>query len=360
MRVSIVTLLLLCATARAEEPTPEVGEVDGKLDVVPFALPAYQPETSWLLGGAAALVYQPPEHSGRRESQLLLAGAASLRKQFSIILSSDVYALEDRMHLGGTLSAARFPDVFFGMGNATSASAKEPYTPTYYEFELSPKWRVLPALYVGPSGRIQVARIAGQPPGGLLDRGEVPGEHGGTTVQLGASVLWDTRDSTLYPRSGALVRAQVRVALPALGSDAAFDLVRLDGRGYLTMPYAPHVVAVHALIELRGGEPPFYDTGKLGSSEMMRGYFEGRFRDRQHLALQAEYRSPLFWRVGGVAFASVGSVGRRLDAEMLSALKPAAGVGLRVAPVADVPVNIRLDVAYGSDLSFYLNVGEAF
>jgi outer membrane protein assembly factor BamA len=120
------------------------------------------------------------------------------------------------------------------------------------------------------------------------------------------------------------------------------------------------VLALHALLELRSGEPPFYDTGKLGSSEMMRGYFEGRYRDRQHLALQAEYRSPLFWRMGGVVFASAGNVGRRLDSAMLSGLKPAAGVGLRVAPMADVPVNIRLDVAYGSDMSFYLNVGEAF
>lgn len=126
------------------------------------------------------------------------------------------------------------------------------------------------------------------------------------------------------------------------------------------MPYAQHVVAVHALIELRSREPSFYDTGKLGSGEMMRGYLEGRFRDRQHLALQAEYRAPLFWRVGGVAFASVGNVGRSLNAELLSAPKPAAGAGLRVAPVKDAPVNIRLDVAYGSDLSFSLNVGEAF
>ncbi|WP_224242514.1 BamA/TamA family outer membrane protein [Hyalangium gracile] len=360
MRGTLVTLLLLCATAGAQEPPLTVEASEGSLSVVPFALPAYQPETSWLLGGAAALVYQPPESSGRRESQLLLAGAASLRKQFSLILSSDVYALEDRLHLGGTLSAARFPDLFFGMGGATSASAEEPYTPTYHEVELSPKWRVLPSLYVGPSGRLYVAEIDNPAPGGMLDQGDVPGARGGTTVQLGVSALWDTRDSTLYPRSGALVRAQARMALPALGSTAAYNLLRIDGRGYLTMPYAPHVLAVHALIELRGGEPLFYDTGKLGSAEMMRGYYEGRFRDRQHLALQAEYRAPLFWRVGGVVFGSVGNVGRSLDEELLSDLKPGAGVGLRVAPVADVPVNIRLDVAYGSQLSFYLNVGEAF
>lgn len=360
MNRSIVVLLLWCVTAGAEEPAAADARVDGALDVVPFALPAYQPETSWLLGGAAALVYQPPKDSGRRESQLLLAGAASLRKQFTLSLSSDVYAWEDRLHLGGTLSAARFPDQFFGVGSDTRASEKEPYSPTYYELELSPKWRVLPALYVGPSGRLQIARVARQLPGGLLDRGEVTGERGGTTVQLGVSAFWDTRDSTLYPRSGALIRAQARMARRALGSTTEFNLLRIDGRSYWTMPYAQHVLALQALLELRGGEPPFYDTGKLGSGEMMRGYYEGRFRDRQHLALQAEYRTPLFWRVGSVVFASVGNVGRNLDSAMLSGLKPAAGAGLRLAPMKDVPVNLRLDVAYGSDLFFYLNLGEAF
>ncbi len=360
MRAMFVALLLGGAVAWAGGPAPEAEQEDGGFQVVPFALPAYQPETSWLLGGAAALVYQPPSGSGRRESQVLLAGAASLRKQFSLLLSADAYLLEDRLHLGGTLSAARFPDFFFGMGNATSLSAKEPYTPAYYEIELSPKWRILPALYVGPSGRLHIARLSSVSPGGLLDRGEVPGARGGTTVQLGASVNWDTRDSTLYPRAGALIRAQWRVAWPALGSDSAFHFLRVDSRGYWTVPSTRHVLALHALLELRSGEPPFYDTGKLGSGEMMRGYFEGRFRDRQHVALQAEYRVPLFWRLGGVVFASAGTVGSELDAAMLRTLKPGAGAGLRVAPLADVPLNIRLDVAYGSELSFYLNVGEAF
>ncbi|WP_239014245.1 hypothetical protein [Archangium violaceum] len=44
----------------------------------------------------------------------------------------------------------------------------------------------------------------------------------------------------------------------------------------------------------------------------------------------------------------------------LRRVKPAGGLGLRFAPREDAPVNIRLDVAYGSEPGFYLNVGEAF
>ncbi|PTL84370.1 BamA/TamA family outer membrane protein [Vitiosangium sp. GDMCC 1.1324] len=348
--------VLLGGAASGEEAV----STQGQLNVVPFLLPAYQPETGWMLGSAAALVHQPPPGSKLKESQVLLAAVASLKGQFSLLLQPDWYVLEDRLHFGGTVSVARFPDSFFGVGNATRAQDEEPYTPIYLELELSPKWNLGGGFYLGPSFRLQHARIVEVEPGGLLETGGSPGASGGTTVQLGVSALWDTRDSALYPRKGSLVRGFLRIAQPALGSQYDSDVLRLDGRHYLTLPWAGHVLALQGLVELRRGEPPFYDTGKLGGGEIMRGYYEGRFRDRQHLALQAEYRAPLFWRLGAVAFASVGTVARSLDDLRLTSLKPAGGAGLRLAPLPDVPVNIRLDVAYGTDVQFYLNIGEAF
>ncbi|XXF78745.1 BamA/TamA family outer membrane protein [Myxococcaceae bacterium GXIMD 01537] len=351
-RLTLLALGLLCAPALAQEES-------GTFSVVPFALPAYQPETSFLLGGAASLVYQPPKDSGRRESQVLLAGAASVRGQFTLLLQPDVYFLEDRLNLTATASAARFPDQFFGMGASTRAEDKEAYTPIYFEGELSPKWRVAPRLYVGPTLRYQHARIATLDEAGAL-RFET-GATGGTTLQFGVTALYDSRDNTLNPTEGLLARLNVRRASADWGSDYTFDVLRLDARRYFLLPWGTrHVFAVQGLVELRQGEPPFYDTGRLGGMELSRGYLEGRYRERQHLAAQAEYRAPLFWRFGGVAFASVATVARDVDALDAAPLRPAGGVGLRFAPLDDVPVNLRLDVAYGSEASFYLNVGEAF
>lgn len=339
--------------------TPAHAEERGRFSLVPFVLPAYQPETSFLLGGAASLVYQPPNESGRRESQVLLAGAASVRGQFTLLLQPDVYFLDDRLNLTATASAARFPDRFFGIGAHTRAEDAEPYTPVYFEVELSPKWRVAPRLYVGPTLRLQSARISDVAEGGAIR--SVMGAAGGTTLQLGLTALYDSRDNTLNPMTGFLARVNLRSASADWGSDYTFDVLRLDARRYITLPWAErHVLAMQGLVELRRGEPPFYDTGRLGGMEMSRGHLEGRFRERQHLAAQVEYRAPLFWRLGGVVFASAATVARSLDEIEAEAIKPAGGLGLRLAPLDDAPVNIRLDVAYGSELSFYLNVGEAF
>ncbi|QRO00054.1 BamA/TamA family outer membrane protein [Archangium violaceum] len=345
------TLGIVLATAPQEER--------GQFSVVPFVLPAYQPETSFLLGGAASFVYQPPVASGRRESQVLLSAAASVRGQFTLLLQPDVYFLDDRLNLTATASVARFPDRFFGMGANTRAEDVEEFTPIFLELELSPKWRVAPRLYLGPTLRHQYVRITQMEEDGALRT--MTGAHGGGTLQLGLMALYDSRDNTLNPTTGFLMRLNLRRASADWGSDYTFDLLRLDARRYITLPWGQrHVLAMQGLVELRRGEPPFYDTGRLGGMELGRGYLEGRFRERQHLAAQVEYRAPLFWRLGAVAFASAATVARSLGGPETWELKPAGGVGLRLAPLADVPVNIRLDVAYGTELGFYLNVGEAF
>ncbi len=336
-------------------------DADGGWSLVPFVLPAYQPETRFLIGGAAILGHQPSPGSGLRESQVTFAGAASVRGQFTALISPDVFVLRDRMHLGGMLSGARFPDTFYGVGADTARDGSEPYTANLFELELSPRWRVVDALYVGPSLRVQAVELAEVAGGGLLDSGTIAGSDGGQTLQLGVSAFWDTRSSTLYPTSGGIVRLNLRRAFSALGADYSFDMLRLDARRYITLPWhRRHVLALQGVVELRSGAPPFYDLGRLGGAEIMRGYYEGRHRERQLYAVQAEYRAHLFWRAGLVLFASLGGVAHDVGGSSFDHPRVAAGAGLRVAPFADVPVNFRLDVAYGDQMALYFNVGEAF
>jgi hypothetical protein len=358
-RVLILAATLLCAAA-APAAEPPLASAQGKRHLVPFAAPAYQPETGPLIGGAGILAYQPPRGAGLKESQVLLAAAASLKGQFSLLLQPDVYLWSDRVNVGATASIARWPDLFFGIGSLARAQDEEPYTPVFTELELSPRYRLAPGLYLGPSVRAHHARMLETNRGGSLERGDVLGARGGTLVQVGLSGFLDTRDSTLYPSRGGLVRLTARRATSALGSRFTYETLEADVRHYVPLPWEGHVLAAQALLEVRTGAPPFYDLGRLGGAELMRGHYEGRFRDRQYAAAQLEYRLPLFWRVGAVLFGAAGEVAHTLDALRLSRLELAGGGGLRLAPLADVPLNIRLDAAYGSELAFYFNVGEAF
>jgi hypothetical protein len=339
---------------KSKEPDNKQG-----LSLVPLVVPAYQRETSGLVGGAAILVYQHPKAANRRDSQVTLAATASLKKQFSVLLLPDLFLLGDALHISGTGSASHFPDTYYGVGNNTRKADAEPYTANFYEGEVSPKLRLFRGMYAGPTVRMQWTELAEVRPGGLLDRQTTVGYGGGHTNQVGLSAFHDSRDETLYPRRGHIVKTVLRFARHELASDYDFTVFRLDARQYFST-YGRHVLAFQAVVELRAGSPPFYELSRMGGYEIMRGYFEGRFRGRDYAAGQAEYRFPLFWRVGAVAFASAGRVAQSLEQVNIKGIRGAGGAGIRLAPFADVPVNLRLDVAYGNEPSVYLNVGEAF
>jgi len=364
--------LLATTAARGEDvpaPGPKAVEAPASppsdptgLGFAPFAAVGYADETGLLFGAAAIAFYHHPEAARRRDSQVLLAGAVSLREQFTAVLGPDLYLAEDRVHLAASVSAARFPDRFFGIESRERLRREEPYTPVYVETEVSPKLRLSARhyMYLGPALRFQHASIVERQPGGLIDAAAVPGARGGSTFQVGFRGFWDARDSTLYPTRGALVDVSWLGASRAAGSDYTFSRARLDARAYVPSFWSRHVLALEGLVEGRVGEAPFYDLGKLGGSRLLRGHFDGKHRDRQLAAAQIEYRFPVVWRFGAVAFASAGTVASTL-ADLASAkVYASAGGGVRFAPSAKAPVNVRLDVAYGDEPRFYLDVGEAF
>ena len=56
------------------------------------------------------------------------------------------------------------------------------------------------------------------------------------------------------------------------------------------------------------GDVPVRSMANMGSGSIMRGYYEGRYTDKNMLAFQAEMRQHLIRRLGMVAFAGVGRV----------------------------------------------------
>ena len=100
---------------------------------------------------------------------------------------------------------------------------------------------------------------------------------------------------------------------------------------------------------------------QLGGEELLRGYYGGRYRERNLLAVQAEYRAHVWWRFGAVGFVSAGRVSHDLSDMDFSGFKPAVGLGLRFLLAPDEGLNLRADFGFGKESSgFYLGLGEVF
>ena len=88
----------------------------------------------------------------------------------------------------------------------------------------------------------------------------------------------------------------------------------------------------------------------LGSDERMRGYYQGRYRDKNVVSGQLEYRRQLTWRHGIVAWAGAGTMG-----PSLSSLNNGRWLRLRRALAYRFEfkprVNVRLDYGIGNGSS---------
>jgi hypothetical protein len=112
------------------------------------------------------------------------------------------------------------------------------------------------------------------------------------------------------------------------------------------------------------GDVPYYNlpaTFQDISGWAGRGYSTNRFRGKQELYGEVEYRFDITPHgfFGGTVFATAQSFTE--PDNKFKVIRPAAGVGMRLKFNRNSDTNICLDFAYGADgLNFYINLGEFF
>jgi len=177
------------------------------------------------------------------------------------------------------------------------------------------------------------------------------------------ALRYDTSDSQIHPTRGLRFILQGEAAARFLGSSgASFTRFTLDLRKYFRLFGEKDVLAVRALAQAVGGESiPVFDHASLGGGNIMtalRGYPLNRFLDKGKLLVNAEYRFPLFWRLGANVFCDTGTVFPSLGAIDLRELRADAGLGLRFTMPDFV---VRVDVAWSSEgTGLYFNFGHIF
>ena len=191
---------------------------------------------------------------------------------------------------------------------------------------------------------------------------EVVDSDDGRIIGAGLLVTRDTRNNAVYPSAGSYHQLRVTLYDGLFQSNYGFGSYSLDLRTYMA-PVQRHVLAIRAVGQSTSGTASFDVLPQLGGDALLRGYFQGRFRDRHLLAGQLEYRAPVWWRLGVVGFVSGGQVASAFDGFTWGGFKASAGGGLRFLLDPQSGLNIRADYGWAFDIGtggFYLNVGEAF
>jgi hypothetical protein len=321
----------------------------------------YTPETRVGVGGGGGYFFRNPCSCDESRPSTVLGNIIyTQNKQLVLAVQPDIYWRDEKYYLRSELSYQEFPDKFYGIGNRTSADLEENFTPREIRLKLSLQVRLLRGLSAGPLYEYFDGTLEEVETGGLLDQGTIPGSGGARASGAGLLVSWDTRDNLYLPSRGGHYQLSAAWFGSPLGSRYDFRRFVADLRQYITV-WSTHVLAFQVYVRSTNGRVPFQHLSKLGGSLLMRGYYEGRYRDHDLIVIQSEIRLPLWWRFGMTGFAGLGEVASKMSLFQTSQMNISAGFGLRYMLIPEEKMNLRFDLGFGKDTSgFYVTITEAF
>jgi outer membrane protein assembly factor BamA len=180
-----------------------------------------------------------------------------------------------------------------------------------------------------------------------------------------ANILRDNRKNSVNPRNGFYYNVIFRANDKAFGSTYSWNSLYIDSRRYYSFSVKRHkILAVRALYWGTYGNVPYLNlpaTFQDLNGHAGRGYSTNRFRGKQMLFAEAEYRFDVSDRgfFGATLFVNAQSLTE--PSERFETIAPAAGIGLRLKFNRRSDTNIALDFAYGRDgFGFNMSLGEYF
>jgi hypothetical protein len=326
---------------------------------------AYAPETSWEIGLSSLYVYHARNDTSNRLSEVNGFTFITLENQYGLWFDHALYTDQNKWFFLGRIRIQSFPLRFHGIGMDTP---KE-YLSLVDANQIIIKERVLREirknLYAGLEIDYQrISRVS------FIDSPEAPsyelplGNEGSRNIGLGVGLVYDDRHNVLNVRDGNFMELAYLNYRPAW-STFEFNTIILDTR--LFRPIGKqNVLAWQLLGQFTSGDVPFNQLALMGGESIMRGYYLGRFRDKNQLATQLEYRIlplPLGFtdRLGAAVFAGAATVFPDFSNASIHQAVWSAGGGLRFLLFPKKDIYTRFDVAFTQEGSgFYLFIGEAF
>jgi outer membrane translocation and assembly module TamA len=355
--VFFVAMLLSCSSVFAQKDSLPVHK--NKLSAFPVAY--YSPETKLAVGTLAAYTfYNKNDSTQKYPSQIQFGAAYTFNKQLLFYIPFRIYTRRSSFTFYGEAGYYKYSYYFYGIGNKQPDDYKELYKVNYPRIKVNALKKVSKTFYAGLRYGLEDYNIIGVDSAQQLVKGKITGSHGGFVSGIGPAINFDTRDNIFSPSRGFFVDAGALFYTTALGSNFNFNRYTFDGSVYFACKNK-NVWAFNLFADfVNGSTIPFSQLALLGGNKKMRGYYEGRYRDKNLLALAAEYRLHVYKRFGAVVFANAGAVNNE-TIKLTDYIRTTGGAGVRYALNKSEKLNIRLDYGIGKKTSgFYFTIGEAF
>ena len=323
--------------------------------------PFYNPDLKFGIGFSAAGLYKVDDSDEAKISTLTINGYGSSNASFGVVIDNKMLFNGDRQRFFVLSELSSTRESYYGTGYDQVTDDNNKTLFTLEEVSVQPRYYQLVAdhLYVGAGldFSMQSAKSISTddhpvftPEDELINR-----RSSGAT----AHINYDSRDFINNPYRGTLLELDFAMYRKALGSQNDFETYGVNFSHYHSLATLPGVLAFQAKAHLSSGDVPWTMMARMGGASNLRGYLNSRYRARNMMLSQVEYRMPLAGRHGMVFWTGAGTVANRAGDLSVSQLLPTVGVGYRFE--VKQRTNLRLDYGIGrGDSGFYFNVNEAF
>ena len=320
--------------------------------------PHYASDTKFGLGLVAAGLYRTdPNDSILPPSNVSLYGDVSSVGFYMLGVRGNHIAPKGRYRIDYHLYFYSFPSDFWGIGYemGDNDANKSDMKRWQAQAEVSFLFRVADNFYIGPMASYDYVI------GKHIERSELLQGMDQHTWNVGAgvSLVYDNRDNLTNPHRGIFLNINQMFRPEFMGNDYAFSTTAFRFDAYQRLGKGT-VLAEDIRANFNFGNPSWGMMAELGGTHSMRGYYEGRYRDKHSLEATVELRQHVWKRNGIVVWVGAGTIFPKFSALRSKQILPNAGVGYRWEFKKNV--NVRLDYGFGKSgqSGFLFNINEAF
>ncbi|TAN00752.1 MAG: hypothetical protein EPN39_03700 [Chitinophagaceae bacterium] len=304
-------------------------------------------------------------------STILTSITYSQYKQIILPLQANIWTLHNKYNISTDWRYLNYPSYTYGLGGRSKLSNVDSIDYSYVRFYQTVSRYIAPNLYAGIGFDYDYLWniVETNPTAGKKTTFE---RYGYTPTEVASGVtfnlLYDARKNSINPDQGYFAHVVYRSNFTFLGSSNDWSSVQIDLRHYIRLPASSdNVLAFWNFDWLTvGGKTPYLllpSTGWDPYNNTGRGYVQGRFRGKDMVYLESEYRFGITRNglLGGVVFANAESFSKKLYKEG-NIINPGAGLGIRLKVNKFSKTNLALDYGFGLEGSrgFAVNLGEVF
>jgi hypothetical protein len=371
-------------TVAATAQQDSASKAEKNMLITPFIAPGYTPEMGGLLTAGALISFKTNPLFKRnaptvevQRSTVNFNGSYSTTSAINANARLTSYLRGDELRINADVNFKDMPDEYWGVGIDAGHAPESDSTTSYQRTS----WAVTPRIMrrVHRNGLLGVAfdingLVATELSAGVADDPNLLAT-GSSNHSAGAGFLaqFDTRDMGLNAWKGIYVNAQAIFYGDFLGSSQTYQMYDIDYRQYHALGREGRTLAWTLRSRVGVGNVPWPEMSQLGTSNDLRGYRLGRYRDKTMLYGIVEFRNQFtsksrktgLSRHGVIGWIGAGSVAGDLSA--IHEWLPNFGLGYRLE--MQPRTSVRLDVGFGKEYgdaedkfgpSVYFNFGESF